>query len=164
MLLMNRADIKKQSGAVLVMALVMLTVLTLIGVASMESSSMELKVAGNIQEHDVAFQSAQTIIAFILSGDLENDGDPTNDINWFDISATPQIRTYLGPGTDPATGIVDNIAVTNVGCAAGIGDSIEEGKGQKFNFYNAQVTGFNKQGSSNSVQVQGVRYYAAGCG
>ena len=159
MLSMNNEIMKKQSGAVLVMALVMLAVLTLIGVASMDSSSMELKIASNTQEHDVAFQAAQSIIAFVISE------DPANDIDYHDISDEPQKRTYLGPTPPPtALSIVDNVVVTHVGCSAGIGDSLEEGKGQKYNFYDAQVTGFNVTGSSNSVQIQGVRYFAAGCG
>ena len=159
MLSINNVGTKKQTGAVLVMALVMLTVLTLIGVSSMESSSLELKVASNTQEHDVAFQSAQAIIAFITST------DPDNTIDYHDVSTTPQVMTYLGP-TTTATGPVtdNNVVVTRVGCTAGIGDSLEEGKGQKYNFYDARVTGFNVSASSRSVQVQGVRYFAAGCG
>lgn len=161
MLLMNTADIKKQSGAVLVMALVMLAVLTLIGVASMDSSSLQLKVASNIQEHEVAFQAAQAAIAFVVSD------DPDNTIDYHDISDTPQTISY--PGTNSAiTEISGDVVVTHVGCTAGIGDSLEEGKGQKYNFYDARVTGYNKSSAalsiSNSVQIQGVRYFAAGCG
>ena len=159
MLSMNNANIKKQSGAVLVMALVMLAVLTLIGVASMDSSSMELKIASNTQEHDVAFQAAQSIIAFVISD------DPARElvINYQNISDATQEITYLGPNTtfSPSE---NNVVVTHVGCSAGIGDSLEEGKGQKYNFYDAKVTGYNVRGSSNSVQIQGVRYFAAGCG
>lgn len=159
MLSMNNVK-SKQSGAVLVMALVMLAVLTLIGVSSMDSSSLELKVASNTQEHDVAFQAAQSIIAFVVSD------DPANDIDYHDISDTPQVRTYLGPNTSTEleAAVEDNVTVTHVGCSAGIGDSLEEGKGQKYNFYDAEVTGYNVTGSSNSVQIQGVRYFAAGCG
>jgi type IV pilus assembly protein PilX len=158
MLLMNRADIKKQSGAVLVMALVMLAVLTLIGVASMDSSSMELKIASNKQEHDVAFQTAQAVIALATSTDPDD-----NPIDYHDISGTTQTLSYPGANSS-VTGVTGNASVTLVGCSAGIGDSLEEGKGQKFNFYDVRATGFNTTGSSSSVQVQGVRYFAAGCG
>lgn len=173
MVIKNAAGINKQSGAVLVLALVMLTVLTLVGVASMDSSSMELKVASNTQEHDVAFQSAQAVIAFVTSDD-EN-----NPIDYHDISGTDQVlsQSYedigltnqdLGKGYPYPGSIVTDISgdatVTHVGCTAGIGDSLEEGKGQKYNFYDVTATGFNTTGSSSSVQVQGVRYFAAGCG
>ena len=169
MLLTNRADIKKQSGAVLVMALVMLAVLTLIGVASMDSSSVQLKIAGNTQDHDVAFQAAQAIIAFVVSDDEDN------PIDYHDIVSSEQEMDYplagvtdAAIGVSGASGISGRAVVTLVGCSAGIGDSLEEGKGQKFNFYDARVTGYNKWSdllsNSNSVQVQGVRYFAAGCG
>ncbi len=45
-----------RTGAVLVMALVLLTVMTLIGVASMTGSSMQMRVASNMQQHNIAFQ------------------------------------------------------------------------------------------------------------
>ena len=44
-----------QKGAVLILALVMLTVLTIIGASSMSRSSLELKIASNAQQHNVAF-------------------------------------------------------------------------------------------------------------
>ncbi|MCK5263286.1 MAG: pilus assembly protein PilX, partial [Gammaproteobacteria bacterium] len=44
----------RQAGVVLVMALVMLMVLTLIGVSSMSSSTLEMKVATNMQQHNTA--------------------------------------------------------------------------------------------------------------
>ena len=64
---------------------------------------------------------------------------------------------------EAATDITGDASVQLVGCSAGIGDSLEEGKGQKFNFYDVTATGNNATGSSKSVQVQGVRYFAAGC-
>ena len=162
-MLVNFYNVKKQSGMVLVLALVMLAVLTLIGVASMDSSSLELKVAANTQEHEVAFQAAQTVIAFVTSE------DPENTIDYHDVSATAQTISYppasnSNMGDLPADEQISGSAtVTRVGCSAGIGDSLEEGKGTKYNFYNAQVVGLNVTGSSNSVQMQGVRYFAAGC-
>ena len=156
MSLINIPNINRQSGAVLVMALVMLAVLTLIGVASMESSSLELKIASNSQEHEIAFQTAQAIIAFATSD------DPDNTIDFHDITSPSQTLNYPGPNST-VTGVTGSAVVTRIGCAAGLGESLEEGKGQKYNFYSAQVTGFNTSLSSNSVQIQGVRYFAAGC-
>ena len=115
-MLVNIYNVKKQSGMVLVLALVMLAVLTLIGVASMDSSSLELKVAANTQEHEVAFQAAQAVIAFATSI------DPDNTVDYHDVSSTPQTLNYPGPNSS-ITGITGNATVTRVGCSAGIGDS-----------------------------------------
>ena len=60
---------KRQVGMVLVMALVMLTVLTLIGVTSMSTATLEMKVAGNMQQRNTAFQAAQSRLAFAGSQD-----------------------------------------------------------------------------------------------
>jgi len=46
---------KRQAGVVLVMSLVMLTVLTLIGVSSMSTASLEMKVAANMQQRNPGF-------------------------------------------------------------------------------------------------------------
>ena len=50
----------KQQGAVLVMALMMLFVLTLIGVSSISTTSMEEKMSGNTRNRHLAFQASET--------------------------------------------------------------------------------------------------------
>lgn len=49
----------KQSGAVLIVALVILLILTILGVAVIESSVVEERVAGNTLDKNVAFQAAE---------------------------------------------------------------------------------------------------------
>lgn len=49
-----------QRGAVLIVALVMLTVLTFIAVTALNTSGIEEKMAGNTQERFRAFQTAET--------------------------------------------------------------------------------------------------------
>jgi type IV pilus assembly PilX-like protein len=51
---------RQQSGAALVIGLIILLVMTLLGVSSMNSSRTELKIAANIQNKSVAFQTAET--------------------------------------------------------------------------------------------------------
>ncbi len=149
----------RQHGAVLVMALVMLTVLTLIGVSSMSSSTLELKVAGNTQQHDIAFQAGQTVIDITASDDPAN----TNNYQVFITdSAAPgyeQIINYAsvdGKATAQA-------ATFWVGCKKNIGSSLEEGKAPASNFFNVRATGMTVTGSSSSVQMQGLRFPAAAC-
>lgn len=49
----------QQKGAILVFCLVFLLVLTMMGVASMESTVLEERMAGNMQDYNIAFQSAE---------------------------------------------------------------------------------------------------------
>lgn len=50
---------KKQQGAVLIIALIMLLILTILGVAVLDSSVLEERMAGNYIERNRAFQSAE---------------------------------------------------------------------------------------------------------
>ncbi len=62
---MNRqqpVDIQAQRGAVLAVGLVILLVLTLIGIVSLQSSSMEEKMAGNMRDMNLALQSTETTL------------------------------------------------------------------------------------------------------
>ena len=53
----------RESGAVLVISLVLLVTLTLLGVAAMNTSQLEEKMAANTQESTRAFQAAETGIS-----------------------------------------------------------------------------------------------------
>jgi type IV pilus assembly protein PilX len=56
---MNPFKHKKQSGAVLIIAMVTLLILTILGVAVMESSVIEERMAGNYMDRNRAFQAAE---------------------------------------------------------------------------------------------------------
>jgi len=150
--------INRQSGAVLVVSLVILTVLTLIGVASMSGSTLELKVASNSQQHDTAFQAAQNIIEIVAST------SPLNTVNYQVFKTDPnaadyeQVVNYVA-----ADGSSADADVTYSGCRVNIGSSMEEGKAPASNFFRAFVTGTNSTGSATSVQMQGIRFPAAAC-
>ena len=51
---------KKQSGAILVVGLVLLLVLTVLGISTMSTASLELNMAGNDQFYENAFQLAES--------------------------------------------------------------------------------------------------------
>ena len=53
---------RKQSGAVLVLSLLMLFVLTLIGVSSINTTTMEEKMSGNSRNQQLAFHAAEIAI------------------------------------------------------------------------------------------------------
>ena len=53
---------KFQSGAVLVITMVMLLLLTLIGTTGMSVTSLEEKMAGNIRDRNLAFQAAESAL------------------------------------------------------------------------------------------------------
>ena len=67
----------RQSGAVLIVAMVILVVLTLLGVTAMNTTSLQERIAANTQESVRAFQAAETGYSQAL-----------NDGNAYDLSGT----------------------------------------------------------------------------
>lgn len=94
---------KKQDGVVLVVSLIMLLLMTLLGVAAMNTSLLEEKMAGNSRDLELAFQAAETglrdgelwVANQVVEPDAKSDGtsriwtinsiDPNiaNPVNWW---------------------------------------------------------------------------------
>ena len=66
-------DIGRQSGAVLVISLVILLVITLIGVAGMNTSVMQERMAANAQNANRAFQAAESSVGALLEQLYDSD-------------------------------------------------------------------------------------------
>lgn len=64
---------KKEQGAILVVALVLLLVMTVLGISTMNTASLELNMAGNEQFYENAFQLAETGIDVLIQ-QLNNGG------------------------------------------------------------------------------------------
>lgn len=58
----NMGSKGKQRGAVLVFCLVFLAILTLMGVSGMESTILEERMSGNMQDANTAFQAAESAL------------------------------------------------------------------------------------------------------
>ncbi len=85
----NNSILKNQSGAALVIALVMMIVLTLIGLASIFSSTFDIKISGNKRCSTDAFYAADSGVA-VVTARIENFNinlygtgqyDPFTDLN-----------------------------------------------------------------------------------
>ncbi len=55
-------NINRKSGAVLIISLIMLLLLTLIGATAIQTTSLEEKMAGNQRDENLAFQAAETAL------------------------------------------------------------------------------------------------------
>jgi type IV pilus assembly protein PilX len=80
---------KRQKGVALIISLVMLLLLTMITVTALQVTSLEHKMAGNMQEQNVAFQAAESALreaeGLIAFDDptIDWDGDGTPEPNPF---------------------------------------------------------------------------------
>lgn len=61
----NAEPLPRERGAALVVSLVILSVVTLLGVSSMQSSNTELKMAASQRDRGVAFEAAEAALAII---------------------------------------------------------------------------------------------------
>lgn len=106
----------KQQGIVLVVGLVFLLVLTIIGITSLRTTTLEERMAGNLQQRTVAFQDAEARISRLINilndktaslstndncGDGSNVNPDTNpdSVNTGAISSYYTCPEYVGTST-----------------------------------------------------------------
>lgn len=95
---------KRQSGAALIMSLVILLVLTILAITAMRTASLEERMAGNIQEATNAFQAAESGLnkGLNTSGSLSLSGTTTN--SWTFGNAQAQVDTSFKEFSPPKRG------------------------------------------------------------
>tara|TARA_R110001592_G_scaffold99547_5_gene283634 strand:+ start:1189 stop:1776 length:588 start_codon:yes stop_codon:yes gene_type:complete len=121
---------RKQRGAVLIFCLVFLLVLTMMGVASMESAVLEERMAGNMQDFNAAFQAAETSLQTgenwlmgqfnwpATSGDGTTmvwtrdamDPSASDSLHWWQDSARDTRTWWVNNGVE--VGAVEGVATT----------------------------------------------------
>lgn len=69
----NKPSRTRQSGAVLIVAMIILVILTLLGVTAMNTSSLQERIASNTQEQVHAFQAAETGLNQAFADNLSYD-------------------------------------------------------------------------------------------
>jgi len=65
---LNQYQMRPQRGAVLIVALVLLLVLTVLGTAGIQDTAMEERMAGNFRDHSAAMQAAESALR---AGEIE---------------------------------------------------------------------------------------------
>ena len=105
----NTAMVKKQQGAVLLVALVLLLIMTLMGVSGMQGAKLQSKMAGNFQDQEIAFQMAELALR---EGEVWLNGlteEPTATSNpgvnevWEEEQLTDTVKTkggWIAPDID----------------------------------------------------------------
>ena len=83
---------KNQKGSILIVSLMILVVLTMIGVSSMSTTSLQERMAGNFRDRQIAFQAAELALAYAedYARNSINSASIFNDTNGL-------YSTYSGP-------------------------------------------------------------------
>ena len=111
--LQKMIDRKRQQGAVLIVGLLLLVVITILAVSGMNTATTELAMARNDQTYENAFQAAETGIENALAQDVFNAGGVptpipipqttyekvTVEIQYEDSTLVPDQAFSLGSGT-----------------------------------------------------------------
>jgi type IV pilus assembly protein PilX len=136
----------RQSGAVLIVSLIMLLVLTIIGVTAMRSTTLEEKMAANIMNYNVTFHAAESAI--------ENALDDTNSLVQA-ILTENTISVNLDIGDSSITSSAD---VTYLGSGIAFGFSLGQNS-SAFSSYRFDATGTatRDNNGANVSMSQGVR-------
>ena len=151
-------SIARQSGAALVVGMVVLLIMTLLGISSMSRTTTELKMATNTQMHNSAFQAAAAALKQVLVKPL------VTSVNWDDL--TGDVVAYT------ATNLMSTemeISVVYVGCRLAPAGFSMTGNSGSFKGLIHEVTGtgrmINANGDvlSSSTQIMGVQTIRPGC-
>lgn len=82
-----------QGGAALVVSLLMLTVMTFIGVTGMQSTALEERMAGNMRDHALAFEAAESAQE-AAEARLNPDTVPDNELPSFSLDGEGGFYMY----------------------------------------------------------------------
>jgi type IV pilus assembly protein PilX len=100
---------RKQSGAALVISLLLLVAMTMMGITSMRGSSTELTMAGNLRESAITFQAAEAGLK-TAEALLRNGATPNGTID--EATADPN---YLNNATwDGVNAIEASVSLANI--------------------------------------------------
>lgn len=118
---MKHRHINHQSGAVLILSLIMLLVMTVLGVTAMQSTVLEEKMAGNFRDRNIAFQAAEAALRNGEAWLLSIGSAPIPDISGsagvvYKLATLPSTWPWSGTGAGFVTvdGMEESPPVTRV--------------------------------------------------
>lgn len=97
----NPRILRKQRGAVLIVALVLLLVLTVLGTASLRDTTMEERMAGNFRDYSAALEAAESALR---TGEAGVANTTTHSAMAFDGTGGTYEVTASSTSVDPNTG------------------------------------------------------------
>ena len=152
----------QQSGAALIVGLLILLLMTIIGLSSIRNVTLEEQMVANSQYKAISFQAAETAL---IGGTNTIANSLTTLGQIFALGSAPAAGTeftqvYTGPG-DTASAATAVIIYDTTEVAAGEGYSLKVGGGG-FEYYLFDLTGTgNVSGASaSSVHLQGIKRIA----
>ena len=151
---------KHQQGAVLIMSLMILLVMTLIGLASMNSSLMQEKMASNAQINNSTFQAAESAIRSVITTTLAGDQAQISEaITRHESALSPVESTYSL--SDPLVNALVQVEYLGVVTTTVGNSSDADESGTTLETHRFEVRGIGNMISTNSQTIirQGIEYH-----
>lgn len=132
---------ERQQGAVLIVSLMLLLVMTLIGVTALQTTTLEEKMAGNLRDRETAFQAAEVAlregedylggVALPEFNDANGLYQPNRDL-WQTIDWTDNTKVFVSTAMDDAitAGVLSQAPgyyIEELSTNVAVGDSIKTG-------------------------------------
>lgn len=145
---MNR---QQQSGAVLLVSLLMLLVMTIIGITTMNTARLEEKMAANSMNMNKSLQASESAVDAALN-------DVNNLVTVLNTGASLTVNVNLGDPFVSASAIITYKGATNAP-----GFSLGNNQGS-FSTYQFETIGTGSVPSANATTVTGQGVYRVGPG
>ena len=146
---------KRQKGVALAVGLVVLLVLTLIGVSSMSVTTLELRMASNLQSKNHAFQAAEAGLETTVKGGLDAGLFTGAGIN------VPLVLPTYNWVVAGSTAAVTRSPMVELVCR---GRGKIENASRSCVYFELRAVGLHAVSSAQSAQIQGVGILGAGSG
>ena len=135
--------VHNQRGAVLIMGLVLLMALTIVGVASMSNNTLQSRMAGNLMDSNLAFNSAETASRALMAS-INPDHDGRSSCQGFTFDGVADATCVLekgeaSNGRDDINWMDDKDHVWWTGAAGGGLNFVQEFIGN----YTAKIGGYD---------------------
>jgi len=148
----NITPVSHQEGAVLIVSLMLLIVLTMLGISAIESTKLETRMAANTIEYNRAFQTAEGGAAKAIDNYMKNAAEITAITNESSYQQIPEGKTTL----KGEKGI--SVAIPEVRRSATITQPSGYGTGFQQHYYIVRTTGWSQahERSDNAGNVETV--------
>ncbi len=134
------ASLRAQRGAVLIIALILLAIMTLLAVTAMNMNTMEERMASNVQEINRAFQTAESGLSMALAD--------SNAFNTSNTPAAPYVSAPQAIGTYNASTTYTSVFVQATPPPRGSGWDISR---FAYYYFNMSATGTTVTGSTTTL-------------
>lgn len=164
----------QQQGAVLIVSLLILLVLTIVGVSGLTNTSMEERMSHNFQHGMLAFQGAESANEGVI--ELGNKGGTGANANTAYVEANDPLKTAIAAGEGDTSTVVDQdmdphgylggatLATSSIVSYQGTGGDFCAGEGSATKCYQFEIatTATIAETGTSTTHIQGIFRKAAG--